>query len=1379
MSPNRDTEPDQQLLANPFEEGDSRRELWAPFWVEVWESLGPRIQHRARLNEEAADALHNFLKAPPDERPHRWEASAVPWLRTVKPDVKWPDTAPTDEEVALLLVKAIADDPMKAVPARVDKLADEALEKFVKNDRDLEVYGQILPHIGALVLTAFRQEWAVILARMVARGMFSPEEAADQRESDIQKMADLIRDWQQGWAAIALAQVTPQAARATAEAGNYKEYKRIRNTDQQASNRPRYNIAPTQPVITVRKEHGKKTRHFTTIRWGLIPSWAKDVSIATRTLTMQSPHHCLEQVVAAVVAASLMFSMFPPASRASTEKSHAPSVPLRLPLPKQGNSLPVNSASLAISAVVGNSLGARGVGTHHSEKKSVVPVVAGNSTKLHTRNVESRSIVKPSHLDAAGITGTRPLAFIENTGQFDEQVKFQVAGNESTLWLTNNGIVFDFLRAKSNQSRATLPESQPRTPNLDIPGRAKNPRMESPVVTNMERDVIYQDFIGTSRGMALETKGVQPGTYNYLSGSEPSKWQTEVRRFSEIVYHDLWEGVDLRLFGNGPDLEQEFIVKPGSDLNQVRVAYQGIIGLEVAKDGSLLIRTAAGQMRESAPRIYQIIGRRRVRVKGQFKIVNQTSYTFQIAKHDPLRALIIDPTLLYSTYLGGSAGNNTGSFSFPNQEVATGIAVDATGSAYVTGYTLSTDFPTTPGAFQTAAASGWNAFVTKLNTTGSGLVYSTILNGTSGNAFSTSIAVDQNGDAYVAGYGVSSGFPTTPNAYWPTNPQQSCTSGFGDFFMTELNSAGNQLLYSTCFGVSGDVAYGSVYGYYPKAIAVDSHGRAYIAGGAAPSAAGNNTGAQGIPITPNAYESQYPNMPASAFLTVLDTTASGVASLFYSTYLSIAPAYNFQSQGVLPSTIANAVAVDSFGKAYVVGATTPGFPVTPGAYDTTPAGCNGTVNCTNAFVAKIDPTASGPQSLIYSTYLGGFGSNNIANAIAVDSSGAYITGSTAGSYYNSFPITPGAFQTTAGQNFSGAGFVTKFNAAGSSLVYSTYLAGNIYAPSSGNGIAVDSLGNAYIAGQFRAQGSSTFPVTPDAFQNAFTKLNGDFSEAFLTKLNPTGSGLVYSSYLGGDGDDVATAVAIDQNGDAYVTGHTSSANFPITPGAFQPVRNGTGDAFITKFPLGTISGVTITGIVPGVGGNSGSVTAYITGTGLQANATLELVCAGQATVLASNVNVSADGRTITGTFDLTGTNPGACNVEVMNPDGTSASSSQPFTVEAGGAADMWVDIVGMKNIRGGSPQSFYVVYGNRGTIDAKGIVVSIETPSVLAWALLNGQTPVFKSQHDSSTLRAFAVPVIPPEGSAAIVISLTGPNVPHGGAAVPFQFRAWIAAGQR
>jgi len=272
--------------------------------------------------------------------------------------------------------------------------------------------------------------------------------------------------------------------------------------------------------------------------------------------------------------------------------------------------------------------------------------------------------------------------------------------------------------------------------------------------------------------------------------------------------------------------------------------------------------------------------------------------------------------------------------------------------------------------------------VTKLNATGSALVYSTYFGSTV-----ASVAVDSAGDAYVTGF-VSASFPTTSNAYWPTNSTQSCASG--DFFLSELSPAGTQLVYSTCFNAS---LAGDAYSALGK-IAIDGLGKAYVVGQTI----------EPIPMTANAYQpSQPPGL--SAFAVVVDTTASGSSSLMYSTYLG----------GTGGNSSASAVAVDSFGKFYLTGRTLPGFPTTPGSYQPAHAGCapsygtpDSGASCLDAFVVKLDPNGSGPESLIYSTYVGGT-SDEEALAIAVDSSGsAYITGDIC--YLGTFPITPASFK---------------------------------------------------------------------------------------------------------------------------------------------------------------------------------------------------------------------------------------------------------------------------------------------------------------------------------------------------------------------------------
>ncbi|HUO05567.1 MAG TPA: SBBP repeat-containing protein, partial [Candidatus Binataceae bacterium] len=403
-----------------------------------------------------------------------------------------------------------------------------------------------------------------------------------------------------------------------------------------------------------------------------------------------------------------------------------------------------------------------------------------------------------------------------------------------------------------------------------------------------------------------------------------------------------------------------------------------------------------------------------------------------------------------------------------------------------------------------------------------GLIYSTYLGG-SGNNEGNAIAIDSSGNAYVTGQTPSTNFPVTSGAF------QTTLNGTVNAFVTKLNATGTALIYSTYLGGNYD---GS------NAIAVDSTGAAYVTG---------YTESQNFPVTPGAFEG-YTGYIVNAFVTKLSPDGS---ALSYSTYLG----------GSTNWSIGYGIAVDSTGVAYVTGFTqATNFPTTAGAFQTVEqAAAN---QQTNAFVTKLNATGT---ALSYSTYLGGSGSQaslmqsgNFCDSgygVAVDSAGdAYVAGVTCSS---DFPTTAGAVQTinNAVANVGSNAFVTKLNATATGLDYSTYLGGNYFEDA--GGIAIDSSGAAYVTGQ---SGSADFPTTAGAFQTAY---GGDY-DAFVTKLSATGSSLIYSTYLGGAGNDTGNSIAIDSAGSAYVTGQSGSSDFPTTAGAVQNTLNGARDAFVTK-----------------------------------------------------------------------------------------------------------------------------------------------------------------------------------------------------------------------
>jgi hypothetical protein len=690
--------------------------------------------------------------------------------------------------------------------------------------------------------------------------------------------------------------------------------------------------------------------------------------------------------------------------------------------------------------------------------------------------------------------GKLPLHFEANQGQAHEDVRFLARGHGYGLYLTAGEAVLVLTR--SDAKRDAQPQAKPAALRMSLVGAARKPLLSG-------RDEL-------------------PGKANYFIGKDQSKWRTNVPTYAKVRYRGVYPGIDLLYYGNQRQLEYDFVVAPGADPKKIVLGFKGADKLEIDAQGELVLHVGGSEIRQHKPVVYQEIGGVRREIDGGYVLKGAKRVGFQLAAYDRNRPLIIDPVVLsYSTYLGGS-----------NNDRGSGIAVDGSGNAYVTGGTTSTNFPTEFGGLQRACAGtfcgGGEAFVTKLNPTGSALIYSTYLGGTGQDMGGFSIAVDLAGNAYVTGSTESGDFPTTVGAY------QRVQRGFTNAFITKLNPTGSALIYSTLLG--GD-NFNSGSG-----IAVDAAGSAYVTG---------RTSSNIFPTTAGAFQMTFAGggfFAGDAFVTKLDPAGS---TPIYSTYL-----------GGSGSDEAWGIALDSEGNAYVTGRTqSKNFPTTAGAYQ--PALRSGATG--NAFVTKLNTTGS---AAVYSTYLGGsrtefdFGSADEAFGIAVDIAGnAYVTGETIST---DFPTTSGAFQP-AKRNVvrdvllggtTTDGFVTKLDPTGSALVYSTYLGGS--ESDHGRGIAVDSSGNAYVTGWTR---SIDFPTTVEAVR----PIRGDASvDAFVTKLNQDGSTLVYSTYLGGGDADVGVGIFVDAQGDAYVTGATVSTDFPTTPGVFQPNSGGNEDAFVAK-----------------------------------------------------------------------------------------------------------------------------------------------------------------------------------------------------------------------
>ncbi|MET0648817.1 MAG: SBBP repeat-containing protein [Pyrinomonadaceae bacterium] len=574
-------------------------------------------------------------------------------------------------------------------------------------------------------------------------------------------------------------------------------------------------------------------------------------------------------------------------------------------------------------------------------------------------------------------------------------------------------------------------------------------------------------------------------------------------------YAEVYPGIDVVYYGNQRRLEYDFVVAPGRDARTIALEFAGAETVEVdGGTGDLLLRVGEETVRQHAPVTYQeTAGGGRREVESRYALRDGGQVGFEVGEYDRSRALVIDPTLVYSTFFGGSA-----------IEQSPRIAVDSAGNAYVTGTTFSTDFPTTVGAFDTTIGGGRDVFVLKLNSTGSGLIYSTYLGGNSIDQ-ALGIAVDPAGNAYVTGQTQSLDFPTTPGAFDTTSFAANDLS----CFVTKLNANGSNILYSTWLKGPHHSSAGLSRG---TDIAVDSSGNAYVVGVSASS---------DFPTTAGAFARTNAGS-LDLFVTKLNPNGS---SLVYSTLFGGANNDN-----------SSRMALDAAGNAIVTGFTESDIPTTPGAFDTTYSG-----GAFDGFVTKFNADGSG---LLYSTFLGGSGVDS-GSDIAVDAEGnAYVTGITRST---DFPTTCGASFDTTLSGLEDA-FVSKLNPTGTALVYSTYLGGsgvsNSGTSDAGGGIAVDSDGNAYVTG---ITTSSDFPVTSGALDTTF---NGG-SDAFVTKLNSPGTALILSTFLGGASDESGTGIALDAAGDIYVAGDTLSSDFPTTTGAFDGAINNTSrDGFISK-----------------------------------------------------------------------------------------------------------------------------------------------------------------------------------------------------------------------
>ncbi|MBK8902991.1 MAG: SBBP repeat-containing protein [Anaerolineaceae bacterium] len=622
-------------------------------------------------------------------------------------------------------------------------------------------------------------------------------------------------------------------------------------------------------------------------------------------------------------------------------------------------------------------------------------------------------------------------------------------------------------------------------------------------------------FAGANPTPEIALSQQLPGVVNYIIGDDPAQWKTQLPTYGGLVYQQLYDGIDLHYEGDSQALKGTYHVAAGVDTAVIRWSYDGVSSVRLDPRSGDLMLTLPGEANvepvtlvEEAPIAWQVINGQHIPVEIRYTLNESanaaTSLGFALGAYDPAYALIIDPSLVYSALIGG------GGF-----EEGRDIAVDSSGNVYLTGTTLSTSFPNA-GAPQNSyggstSSNFGDAFIAKLNPAGTALLYMTYLGG-SGADIGDAITVDSQGNAYVTGMTESNNFPTTASAYQQNRVTQTCsTAPCADAFVTKLNAAGNALVFSSYLGGGGEENSGLLdvgTRQNTTGIALDGSLNVYVTG---------VTFSTNFPTQNQAF-GDGDGAFSDIFLAKLSTNGQ---TLLYSSYL-----------GGDGAEHGGGVAVNTAGVATLTGATLANnFPTKNALQGSLSAAAD-------AVVAQFDTTKSGSSSLVFSTYLGGDGSD-YGFGIAQDSSGIYVAGHTTSL---NLPA-PNGYQTTnasAGDPNPRDTFLVKLNPAGSARLYGTYLGGS--SSDVAYGLDLDAQGNVYLTG---TTSSNNFPAR-ESFES-WT----DFRDVFVAKINPAQSGsasLVYSTLFGSPLNDYSYGIAVDGQGNAYITGYGSGAaddEFPI------------------------------------------------------------------------------------------------------------------------------------------------------------------------------------------------------------------------------------------
>lgn len=701
------------------------------------------------------------------------------------------------------------------------------------------------------------------------------------------------------------------------------------------------------------------------------------------------------------------------------------------------------------------------------------------------RSESSNSATVDFRTPSNGPFASLPLLFEENRGQVDPTVRYLARGPGYQVFLTSREAVV----VLANAAETSRPEAGRSTASLGHPSSGT-------------ASVVRMLFEDANPNSTVSGEEILPHKTNYLLGADPAQHVLNVPSHMKVKYKSVYPGVDVVYYGNAGRLEYDVLVAPGASTAPIKISFPTATKVSISTDGDLVLAMPSGDVRYHKPIAYQEVDGLRNSVDAEYLVADTGQVSFRLGDYDPTKPLVIDPLLSYSSSLWGGS--------------LTGLVRDSAGNAYVVGYTGSSDVPASTG-YLTKLTGSQDAYVAKFSPAGA-LIWATYLGARRAVTYGQAIAVDVSGNVYVGGQTNSASFPVTAGAYQ--------TTWTGGSFITKLNPTGSALVYSTFIGT------------YLTSIAVDAGGNTYATG------KGN-----GLVTTAGAFRTSPPSAD-SLFVAKLNAAGSAMA---YATFLG--------GSNVGGQDQAYAVAVDSAGSAYITGVTLSSDFATANALQPTLHGNR------DAFVTKLNAAGS---ALVYSTFLGG-ANYEYGYGIAVDGAGqAFVVGET---HSADFPVTQGAFQQVSGYPAGGYsnGFIAKLDAAGSSLIYSSYLGGRCTdcvsgSASVGDGataVSVDLAGYAYVGGYVT---SLNFPQIDPI--RAIADSSGFNRAVYVAKVRPDGSGLIYSTSISPRMADSAVrlnGLGVDSSGSVFAAGQKGFESlFPITPGA----QLTSGATFIAKLDVG-------------------------------------------------------------------------------------------------------------------------------------------------------------------------------------------------------------------